>query len=284
MNTRQKFLRFSSSQQSSLVLLLIIVAALQYYLFYEDDTRPIAPLPEEAAWVKKGLELDSIRIQKSLPLPPRPYNPNFITDYKGYLLGMSTIEIDRLHAFRKEGRFVNSAQEFQKVTGMSDSLLKEMAVNFKFPDWVNKKGTQQKYTAYTPAEVVKQDINQATAEQLIAVYGIGPALSERVLKQREALGGFVSMEQVGHVWGVSPEVTANVAKRFHVAGSPAVKKIEINKASMKELSQFPYFRYPISKDIVTFRSMSGEINRNNLSEIPNFPIDNIDIIAVYLTF
>jgi hypothetical protein len=54
------------------------------------------------------------------------FNPNFITDYKGYKLGMSVAEIDRLLEFRKGDKYVNSAAEFQKITKVSDSLLKTM--------------------------------------------------------------------------------------------------------------------------------------------------------------
>lgn len=66
----------------------------------------------------------------------KAFNPNFITDYKGYKLGMSVHEIDRLFAFRKENKYVNSPEEFQKVTKVSDSLLQVITPYFKFPDWV----------------------------------------------------------------------------------------------------------------------------------------------------
>ncbi|MFD2828841.1 hypothetical protein ACFSYG_20345 [Leeuwenhoekiella polynyae] len=31
-----------------------------------------------------------------------PFNPNFITDYKGYTLGMRMVEIDKLLRFREK--------------------------------------------------------------------------------------------------------------------------------------------------------------------------------------
>jgi hypothetical protein len=63
------------------------------------------------------------------------FNPNFITDYKGIDLAC-LLEIDRLLAFRKDDKYVNSAKEFQIVTKVSDSLLHAIAPYFKFPDWV----------------------------------------------------------------------------------------------------------------------------------------------------
>jgi hypothetical protein len=49
------------------------------------------------------------------------------------------LEIDRLLAFRKDDKYVNSAKEFQIVTKVSDSLLHAIAPYFKFPDWVKNK-------------------------------------------------------------------------------------------------------------------------------------------------
>ncbi|WP_299518519.1 helix-hairpin-helix domain-containing protein, partial [uncultured Flavobacterium sp.] len=218
-----------------------------------------------------------------------PFNPNFITDYKGYKLGMSVEELDKLFAFRKENKYVNSAKEFQTVTGVSDSLLNAISPYFKFPDWVNQ--PKKQYTSYSNNKfenkkpIVKVDINLATQEDLIKVYGIGPALSERILKQKESLGGFVSMEQMQFIWGLSPEVVENLNKHFIVTAEPKISKVDINNASVKELAKFPYFNYSIAKEIVTHRSMNGEIkNIEDLTKIKGLPSEKIKIIALYLEF
>jgi hypothetical protein len=44
---------------------------------------------------------------------------NFISDYKGYKLGMSVQEIDLLAGFRKRTS-MNSSKEFQNVNKVSD--------------------------------------------------------------------------------------------------------------------------------------------------------------------
>ena len=41
------------------------------------------------------------------------FNPNYLTDFKAYQLGLSIDQIDRLFAFRNQGKFVNSSEEFQ---------------------------------------------------------------------------------------------------------------------------------------------------------------------------
>jgi competence ComEA-like helix-hairpin-helix protein len=260
-------------------------------VFFADFSKMEVQNPEKQKWLSLQTEIDSLK-QEKLDYVPKiyPFNPNFITDFKGYKLGMSTAEIDRLLAFRKTNKYVNSAQEFQAVTKVSDSLLKVIAPYFKFPDWVTNKKANN-YIAYDKKDfskkekIIQIDINQATTEELVKVYGIGPALSERILKEKAKFGSFVSMEQLKDVWGLSPEVIENLNKYFKITVLPNVKKIKINEASIKELMQFPYFKYALAKEIVTYRSMNGEIkNFEDLSKINGFPVDKIKIIALYLEF
>jgi DNA uptake protein ComE-like DNA-binding protein len=207
---------------------------------------------------------------------------------------MSVQEIDRLLAFRKENRFVNSSEEFQNVTKVSDSLLNVLKPYFKFPVWANTKKQNSKFIKHkeykNQAFVKKEkliviDINLATKEDLVKIYGIGEAISVRILKQKETLGGFVSMEQMQDVWGLSAEVIENLNAHFKVLILPKFKKIDINNASLKELSQFYYFRYAIAREIVTYRSMKGDFNSiEDLTKIKGFPVDKAKIIDLYLDF
>jgi DNA uptake protein ComE-like DNA-binding protein len=201
---------------------------------------------------------------------------------------MSVVEIDRLLAFRKQNKFVNSAEEFQQVTKVSDSLLKKISPYFKFPDWVkNKKSFNNSYEKKDFSKPEKKfflDINLASQEDLIKVYGIGEGLSKRILEQKEKLGSFVSMEQMNDVWGLSPEVIENLNKSFFVKNTSAIKKMNINSASIKELSQFPYFKYNLAKEIVTYRTMNGDIKIEDLTKIKGFPVEKLKIIALYLEF
>ena len=282
------YFTFTNSQRKGLLLLFAIIIAVQLlFLLISNPINKEETVNEK--WLSMQSEIDSLKQIRYSDVPKvYPFNPNFITDFKGYKLGMSVAEIDRLLLFRKSNKYVNSAAEFQTITKVSDSLLAVISPYFKFPDWVNNK---KDFTPYEKKSFAKKtagpliDINLASAEDLIKIYGIGPALSERILKQKELLGGFVSMNQMQDVWGLSPDVIDNLNKKFVVKTTPPVNKIAINKASVKELSQFPYFRYPISKEIVTFRSMNGEIKSTaDLIKIKGFPAEKVDIIAVYLEF
>jgi len=286
----KSYFRLSKQQRNGIfsLFLLIIIVQLGYFFWISKPNPETNDVNQE--WLAMQPVIDSLKNSDNSTKPIiYPFNPNFITDYKGYKLGMSVKELDKLFAFRSQNKFVNSAKEFQVVTGVSDSLLNVISPYFKFPDWVNQ--PKKQYTSYSNNKfenkkpIVKIDINQASQEDLIKIYGIGPAISERILKQKESLGGFLSMEQMQFIWGLSPEVIENLNKNFVINTEPKITKLDINNSSVKELAKFPYFNYSIAKEIVTHRSMNGEFrNIEDLTKIKGLPNEKIKIIALYLEF
>lgn len=289
------FLSYSKGQRIGLLLLVLVILFLQFFFFQKDWQSSPVVSQEEKDWMAVQKEIDSQKQILKVAKSPKmyPFNPNFISDFKGYKLGMQTDEIDRLQQFRASGRFVNSAEEFQEVTQISDSLLRVIAPFFKFPDWVKNKKSNWKHfssSSYTPKEkkikeIVVKDINVATKEDFMAIFGIGDAISERILKQRAIFGGFISMEQMEDVWGLTPEVIYELNKNFKVITAPTIVKIDINNASTKELMKLPYFRYTLAREIILYRSMNGRIqSAEDLTKIKGFPVEKVKIIALYLTF
>ncbi len=225
---------FSKEQSSGVFFLFLIILILQLGYFFGDDISIQEDSSGKQSWLSLQSKFDSLKKDSPRTIyKVYPFNPNFITDYKGYKLGMSIQEIDRLLAFRKENKYVNSAEEFQTVTQVSDSLLDVMSPLFKFPDWVKNKKQSKQYVDYKnkpfdkfgkKEKVVLIDINKATQEDLIKIYGIGEVMSKRILNLKESLGGFVSMEQMKDVWGLSPEVIDNLDSHFKIGTSSICKK------------------------------------------------------------
>jgi len=293
MNLNNSFLKellsYSKSQRIGIILLFLLIVILQDIYFFVDFKSSGYDQKDKTAWLSNQKEIDSLKLlDKNYKPTLYPFNPNFITDFKGYKLGMSVEEIDRLLAFRKQNKFVNTAEEFQAVTKVSDSLLNAISPYFKFPDWVqHKKNTFQPFEKKDFAKtekIVVLDINQATKEDLMKIYGIGDKISDRILAEKAKYGGFATMEQMNDIWGLSPEVITNLNKYFQVKSTLDLKKININNASIKDLSSFPFFRNALAREIVTYRSMNGDIKIEDLSKIKGFPVDKIKIIALYLEF
>jgi DNA uptake protein ComE-like DNA-binding protein len=292
MNNIKSYFLFSKEHRSGIFLLIFLIIITQLlYFFLDFSSLKNSSNDTDSKWLLVQSEIDSLNVvSKQEKFKITPFNPNFISDYKGYLLGMSVKEIDRLHQFRLENKFVNSAKEFQNVTEVSDSLLKVISPYFKFPDWVNdnkKHQSNASHKFYNKSQdlIVQKDINTATKEELMAIYGIGDKISDIILQERDKFGAFVSMDQFEYVWGVSPEVLSHLRKRFFVNPNTQIIKYNINNLPTKELAKFPYFRYNIAKEIVTYRSMNGDFKSvDDLTKIKGMPNEKIKIIALYLEF
>lgn len=231
MNKIKSYFMFSREHRSGIFLLLLLMLFGQLaYFFLSENLFQKKNNIEDKAWLLVQNEIDSLK-QKVVTKKDTiyPFNPNFITDYKGYKLGLTVAEIDRLHQFRNQNKYVNSPEDFQKVTKVSDQVLKRISPYFKFPDWVTNKSnsTSEKFHKFLPKEkvaIIQKDINIATREDLISVYGIGEKLADKILLEKEKLGCFVSMEQFQFMWGISPEANYDLQKRFFVKNTFGIKK------------------------------------------------------------
>lgn len=292
MNKIKSYFQFSREHRSGIFLLfcLIVGAQLTYFLFAEKLFASQKP-KQDVEWLAMQSEIDSLKQISAVKKDTiYPFNPNFITDYKGYKLGLSIVEIDRLHAFRLQNKYVNSAKHFQIVTQISDELLNKLSPYLKFPDWVSNKSSafESKFHKFLPKEkvvITKKDINTASREDLIAAYGIGEKLADKILLEKERFGEFVSVDQMEFIWGISPDAIADLQKRFFVKNTSALKKIAINDLSIKELATFPYFNYGLAKEIVIYRTMNNGIKDiDDLTKIKGMPNEKLKIIALYLEF
>lgn len=268
-------------------LIILIVLAQLVYVFVDFSTTDEVNLntSEIIAFEK---EIDSLREIEIENRKPKlfPFNPNFITDFKGYQLGMSTEEIDRLHQFRLTDKYVNSAQEFQKVTGVSDSLLLIISPYFKFPDWVTNKKVvaSSKQTSFNKeVNISTNDINLATQEDFKTINGVGDKLSERIIKYRSKLQGFSFDDQLNEVWGLEDVVVKRILKVFSIQSIPTIKKLNVNTAKFKEVLAIPYIDYDLCKKIFEYRDEVAELQDiAELRNIKDFPQNKYDRIVLYL--
>ncbi|MEO0527688.1 MAG: helix-hairpin-helix domain-containing protein [Bacteroidota bacterium] len=285
----KSYFKFDKRERSGIFFLLLIIIALQIAYFICKVTSFVPLDSKVIVDTRAQYALDSLKKGQSRKSKSNiyPFNPNFITDYKGYTLGMSTLEIDRLHTYRSQERYVNSAKEFQEVTLVSDSLLTILSPYFKFPDWKQNKNQELTGTKNTNVETEPwkppMDLNKATPEQLSKINGIGEILSNRIVKFRDRLGGFLVPEQLYDVYGLEPEVAKRALKTFKIIDLPKIEKININTATSEEISRLIYLKFIIAERMVIYRENVGTIRSfDELTKIEDFPTDKIERIKLYL--
>ena len=113
--------------------------------------------------------------------------------------------------------------------------------------------------------------------------GIGPVLSKRIVSFRQKLGGFYSVDQVAETYNL-PDSTFEKIKKYLLPGSKAIKKININSATIEELKAHPYINYSVANAIFQYRQQHGKFNSiDDLKKIVSIDDQLLQKIAPYLS-
>ena len=167
-----------------------------------------------------------------------------------------------------------TSQEVQKLYSMTDSLW----VILKDCLYINAETHPIKPVSRPQAVIL--DINAADSVALQAIYGIGPVLSARIVKYRNLLGGFYSMDQLTEVYGLDSMVIARIGQRFTIKKSAIYHKLHINSLDYGGLVRHPYLNSMQVKAILAYREQHGSFfSTEQLKEI--HLIDDSTYIKLY---
>ena len=106
------------------------------------------------------------------------------------------------------------------------------------------------------------NLNSSDSATLEKLPGIGPVLSVRIIKYRNLLGGYSSVEQLREVYGLSEETFDLISSRISIDSS-LIRKIRINTAGYREIIRFPYFEKHEVNAILKYRELNGRIEGIN---------------------
>ncbi len=150
----------------------------------------------------------------------------------------------------------------------------------------NTASMQSKTTSFNTYKDFKIEVNAATAADYEKLYGIGKVYSERIVKFRDKLGGFYSIEQLKDVYGIQDSVYQKFKQ--HLTIKPAkVHQLNINAATYEELTANPYFFSTIAKQIIGYRTKVKPFESlediKKLYFVRDHP-DQYDKLAPYVSF
>jgi competence protein ComEA len=139
-------------------------------------------------------------------------------------------------------------------------------------------------TSYSKPVLAAFDINTADTTQLVKLRGIGTKLSLRILKFRDALGGFHSSSQYSEIFGLDSLALAELNRYASVTSE--VKKLNINTATVEELTAHSYLRNKkIASIIINYRSQHGAFQTiDDLKKVKVIDEATIKKIEPYLSF
>jgi len=100
------------------------------------------------------------------------------------------------------------------------------------------------------------DLNSCSASDLAALPGIGTVLSERIVRYRRLLGGFVDTRQLGEVYGLDSAVAGLVSARVTLTYD-SVRPLLLDSLTFGELARHPYVGFEGARAITRYRSIAG---------------------------
>ena len=100
------------------------------------------------------------------------------------------------------------------------------------------------------------ELNTADSATLRSVVGIGEKTVGNILNYRERLGGFVRVEQLAEVPGVTESNYEKILKQIY-CDSCKIRKIDINFADPKTMGRHPYIPPLMLRKILKARQLKG---------------------------
>ena len=160
----------------------------------------------------------------------------------------------------------------------------------KYSDQQNEyrpKSRETGYTHFPKAEKLAEgqtiSLNETDTAQWKKIPGIGSVFASRIVKYRNRLGGFASVNQLKEVYGIDAELYSKISPYIEPDGN--YSKINVNKLEFKQLLSHPYLNYKQVKAIVSLRDRKGRIaSINELSMLDEFTTADIERLTPYLEF
>jgi competence protein ComEA len=186
------------------------------------------------------------------------FNPNTISAGDWKKMGVPEKVIDRIVHYEEKGGRFHSADDLKKIYGFTDDLFQKLKpfikISINSPDSnFNKRqeATERKH------KTIFVDINSADTTLFKQLAGIGSKLALRIVKYRDKLGGFYSINQLTEVYGISSDVFSKIKSQLVVSGP--VHTILINKMPYDTIVQQPYLKMFASK-IIHCRKQNGDFH------------------------
>ena len=214
----------------------------------------------------------------------KTYYVNNLNDYTAYQLGLSTLQIDRLLAYRKSGKLIYSMDDFKKVTLIDTIQFKKIKKQLRFPKSAsNTQIVSQKTTKANSKKHKRFDLNQISEIELKQEFKFPDFVAKRIIKFRKYLNGYRVMNQIEDVYGILPYQVNQIKKHCFLKNPPKEKK-KIHELSQKELSNVPYLSWNTSKQIIKYVKNNGKLTSFEiLHKIDGLSTKKINRLPLYLT-
>ncbi|MEP7196554.1 MAG: helix-hairpin-helix domain-containing protein [Saprospiraceae bacterium] len=188
------------------------------------------------------------------------FDPNSLNAQQAKQLGIPKKTFAILEKFRNKGFKFKKAEDLKKVYGLSEQLYLKLLPFIEIPGTKSDtlKTVKENFKAkFNPIEIKPIEINSASQEEWISLKGIGEKLADRIIKFKNSLGGFHSVDQIGEVYGIADSILRQLKPQL--VCNPSIVPLNVNSSDIDELNAHPYIDYKQALFIVNYRRQHGRI-------------------------
>jgi competence protein ComEA len=193
------------------------------------------------------------------------FDPNTATESDFLRLGLPQRTAKSILNYRAKGGFFRKKEDFRKIYTLSEEDYARLEPYIMFEQTtavveVSRPATFSggSNTNAAPKFSIKGplDINRADIEDWQRLPGIGEKRAAQLVHFRESLGGFLSVDQVGEIYGLPDSVFQKIRPMLAL-NLVEVRKTNLNTASVEDLDKHPYISGKQAKLIVAYRAQHG---------------------------
>lgn len=223
------------------------------------------------------------------------FDPNTVDSLTLIGFGIQPWKVRNFLHYRAAGKVFRSAEEMGNTYGWTAEDVQRLSPYVSVGTAYQKRAEtprfeerkEHKEEGARPVEtkkfhtLTKVDVNEADTAMLRRIPGIGEKISVAIVRYRQRLGGFHSVEQLREISIVSPELL----EWFTVSSSAAVQKIHLNKASFQALNSHPYISYEQTKALLQYIRLYGKVkDEETLLATGIFTKEELEKLRPYIAY
>lgn len=168
--------------------------------------------------------------------------------------GFNAFQASNLLKYRQSGGDFSLPTDLLKIYGIDSAFftLIEKNIHINSDDITVDDYPDEKNIV---AEIIIE-LNAADSADLVQLPGIGAVFASRIIKYRQLLGGFYSVEQLLEVYNFPEDTYSEIHQNISV-NSEQIKQVRLNFAGYSELIRHPYIEKEQVEAILDYRNKKG---------------------------
>ncbi len=277
MDKTNQILDFNKRERVGLIVILVLSLAL-----FALRTSPVLTASfqvsqqnfiKDIQFEHKGIafqELDSVKLL--------PFDPNKVSEEDLRSFGLDNYAIKSWTGFLKKGYRFRKREDVKKIYGLKEEDYLHLFPYLKIEKIAKEKPKAQAYKTkkkYRKQKdnTIRIDINSANEEEFMKLKGIGKKRARTIIKFRNILGGFYSIDQIEEVYGIDSSLFASIKAQL-VIDQTKFKRLNIFELPADSLQTHKFINFRAANAIKRYIKNNPGIEQVEADVIRN--LDGVD--------